>query len=39
MAPLIYKPEGAKVAEKLWEETMVELAPFKVSEVLAKVSS
>lgn len=39
MAPLIYKPEGAKIAEKLWEETMAELAPFKASEVLAEVTS
>lgn len=39
MAPLIYKPEGAKVAERLWGETMAELAPFKASEVLAEVCS
>ncbi|KAI1496964.1 putative short-chain dehydrogenase/reductase family protein [Biscogniauxia marginata] len=39
LAPLIYKPEGAKLAEKLWGETMAELAPFKASEVVAEVSS
>lgn len=26
MAPLIYKPEGAKLGELLWQETMAELS-------------
>ncbi|KAI0023905.1 putative short-chain dehydrogenase/reductase family protein [Xylariomycetidae sp. FL0641] len=38
MAPLIYQPEGAKLSAKLWEETMAELAPFKVSEIIASMS-
>lgn len=37
MAPLIYKPEGAKLAERLWEETIAELEPFKASEIVAKL--
>lgn len=26
MAPLVYEPEGEKIAEKLWQETLNELA-------------
>jgi len=25
-APIIYKPEGERIAQKLWDETMVELS-------------
>ena len=36
LAPLIYEPEGARLAERLWEETMAELGSFKASEIMAE---
>ncbi|RYO91776.1 hypothetical protein DL766_002414 [Monosporascus sp. MC13-8B] len=39
MIPLIYKPEGAKLAQQLWGETMAELALFKAPEIVAEVGS
>ncbi|ETS86223.1 hypothetical protein PFICI_00051 [Pestalotiopsis fici W106-1] len=38
LAPLIYKPEGAKIAERLWRETMEDLAPYGVSEIVDKLT-
>ncbi|KAI4592417.1 hypothetical protein KJ359_011228 [Pestalotiopsis sp. 9143b] len=34
LAPLLYKPEGDKIAERLWCETMNDLAPYGVAEIV-----
>ncbi|PTB62187.1 NAD(P)-binding protein [Trichoderma citrinoviride] len=34
MAPLVYKPEGQTIAERLWKETLNELAFAKVADVV-----
>ena len=34
MAPLVYKPEGQTIAERLWKETLDELAFAKVADVV-----
>lgn len=34
LAPLLYKAEGNKVAERLWRETMDDLAPYGVADII-----
>ncbi|KAK8018787.1 NAD(P)-binding Rossmann-fold containing protein [Apiospora marii] len=34
MAPLVHTPEGVKLAEQLWEETMQELEPFEAERTI-----
>ncbi|KAI0025626.1 retinol dehydrogenase 12 [Xylariomycetidae sp. FL0641] len=38
MAPLVYKPQGIKIAEQLWKETMQELALAGVAEIINELS-
>ncbi|PNP50317.1 hypothetical protein THARTR1_09025 [Trichoderma harzianum] len=38
MAPLVYEPEGEKIAEKLWRETMDELAFANVANIVDSLS-
>ncbi|KAH9994171.1 NAD(P)-binding protein [Xylariaceae sp. FL0662B] len=38
MAPLIYKPEGAKLGELLWQETMAELSFAGVENIIQNLS-
>ncbi|KAF7563967.1 hypothetical protein G7046_g140 [Stylonectria norvegica] len=38
MAPLVYKPEGAKIAKVLWEETMNELAFAGAADIVKSLS-
>ncbi|RYP11736.1 hypothetical protein DL765_007632 [Monosporascus sp. GIB2] len=37
MAPLVYEPESAKLAQQLWGETMTELALFKAPKIVAEL--
>ncbi|KAK8132257.1 hypothetical protein PG999_000430 [Apiospora kogelbergensis] len=39
MAPIVYKPEGVKLAEQLWKETMQELEFVKATEIIEGLSS
>ncbi|KAK2732571.1 short-chain dehydrogenase reductase family [Colletotrichum kahawae] len=39
LAPIVYSPEGQKISERLWEETMTELAFAKPEEILKNVVS
>jgi hypothetical protein len=34
MAPLVYTPEGHTIAERLWRETLDELAFAKVTDIV-----
>ncbi|KAL7905960.1 hypothetical protein GGI35DRAFT_488183 [Trichoderma velutinum] len=38
MAPLVYEPEGEKIAEKLWRETLDELAFANVANIVDSLS-
>ncbi|UKZ78261.1 hypothetical protein TrVFT333_005997 [Trichoderma virens FT-333] len=38
MAPLVYEPEGEKIAEKVWRETMNELAFANVADLVSSLS-
>ncbi|KAK8043495.1 NAD(P)-binding protein [Apiospora rasikravindrae] len=38
MAPIVYKPEGIKLAEQLWKETMQELEFVKAAEIIEGLS-
>jgi hypothetical protein len=33
MAPIVYTPEGKRISERLWEETMAEFAFVKAEEI------
>ncbi|RDW93457.1 putative Short-chain dehydrogenase family protein [Aspergillus mulundensis] len=39
MAPFVYKPEGEKIAKRLWQETMDELAFAGVTDIINSFSS
>lgn len=39
LAPIVYSPEGQKISERLWEETMTELAFAKPEKILENVVS
>ncbi|KAK3933622.1 short-chain dehydrogenase reductase [Diplogelasinospora grovesii] len=39
MAPIVYKPEGEKIAERLWQETMAEPAFARAAEILRRLSA
>ena len=34
-APIIYNPEGERIAKKLWDETMVELSFAGAQEIIS----
>jgi hypothetical protein len=38
MAPIIYKPEGLRIAKLLWQETMQELSFAGVEEIIEGLS-
>lgn len=38
MAPIVYKPEGQKIAELLWLETMEELAFAGAGDIVRELS-
>lgn len=37
MAPLVYQPEGKRIAEQLWEELLDELSLAGVQDVILKL--
>ena len=37
MAPIVYKPEGQRIAKLLWEETMEELSFARVRDILEQL--
>ena len=37
MAPIIYTTNGDKISEQLWNETLAELEPFGVKEILQEI--
>lgn len=39
LAPLLYKPEGDRVAERLWCETMDDLAPYGVADIVGGLTA
>ncbi|KAH7324526.1 hypothetical protein B0I35DRAFT_458253 [Stachybotrys elegans] len=39
LAPLVYKPEGLKIAEQLWKETMEDLKFAKAAEIIDSLKS
>ena len=39
MAPFVYTPEGEKIAQTLWQETMNELAFARVADILQELST
>lgn len=38
MAPIVYKPEGKKIASQLWQETMEDLAFAHVADIVKSLS-
>lgn len=38
MPPLLYEPEGEKIAERLWRETLDELAFANVAKIVDSLS-
>ncbi|OTA85287.1 hypothetical protein M434DRAFT_377149 [Hypoxylon sp. CO27-5] len=39
MAPIVYKPEGLRIAEQLWKETLEELAFVKAADIIESLGS
>lgn len=37
MPPIIYTPEGKRISEQLWQETMTELSFAKVEDILKSI--
>lgn len=37
MAPIVYKSEGKKIAERLWQETMAEFAFARAAEIVQEL--